>query len=1040
MTRYSSPSSCLSPETLALMAAGTLPDAERTAAERHLATCQDCYEVLMDLASEPVVSSAAPQPARIIVWSRTRSIIVWSGIAAAVLLAAVMALQFTGGPDREINAAVTTLARAIGPERPTLGRLSGEFAYGAAPAITRGAEVTDLPLAVQDAVLAIRKIAAASKTARAMDAVGVANLVSGDLDASLAALDEAVALDPRDARSRADLAAARLERWRRSQAPVDATSALDAAEHALRLAPNDPVARFNHALAVEAVGLADAAKESWKAYLRLDASSPWAAEARARLAKLEAGGALAGLIADTGRDRYPLDLDAALAAAAGNGRVTDCLTRGRQAIDDSRAAFDASRTADAEALAQTARAAFQCGGVPTFEADAQLVWTHYFLGQAAESPALAALAADARRHGYLRASGRVQYARGRLAYNEARYSDAQDYFSDALDVFQQAGDLELIASTSIQMAEIANEFGDAGRSWSLLATALRALPGLAPRRQHMALSGALMSANRFGYDGAARFLADALVAADLTHSTDAVLWAGAYLGSAKAAVKLGDDAAAISRIAQLKSATAQIDDAALRTQYRAEIGELEGLALVSRDPARAVDSLTSAMEIFGRNGRPLRRARLSLIRGRAFRALGNLPAAEKDWAEGAATFEDQRPEIRDAQQQIGRFDQLWDLFRELIAVRADDPVEALEVSERFRSRALLDALEKNRRSTPLAGEAMYRWLPPGVTAIAYAVMPDRLFRWTITRDGVSLESLPVDANELARLVDSMRAALSGRADQGHHDARRLASLLLPTSLDATRVSRVVFLPDGPLFGVPFAALPLPGDGSQLLVDAFIPSVAPSLTIMKDAPQRAAAANALLIDVDAPSAAEGLPALPGAAAEVTAIAPSYRRTIRLSGAAATPAAILGAMPRASIMHFAGHAVADVDNSRRSRLIASAASGAAEITVDALRRAPLQSGAVVVLSACDGARGRVFHGEGAVGLTYPFLANGASAVVAALWPIDDATPVALWRSFHARVSAGAPADAALAESQRISRQSGAPPSAWAAFESIGGLPRR
>jgi CHAT domain-containing protein len=1036
----------LSAETLALLAAGTLHGTERAAAESHLAECRDCYEVLMDLAAEPAAAADAPQTgniivwsraSKIIVWSRTRKIIVWSGIAASLLVAAALSMKFLGGPDRQITTAVTTLARAVGPERPSMGRLNGGFEYGAAPAITRGTVRVDLPLAVQDAVLTIRKLAATSKTARSLDAVGVANLVSGDIQASLDALDEAVTLDPADARVRADLAAARLEKWRRSQAPVDATSALDAAEHALLIAPNDPVSRFNHALAVEALGMVGAAKASWQAYLTLDATSKWADEARAHLTRLDGEKPGAGLPTDTGRDRYLPDLTAALGTATANSRQAQCLARGRQAIEDSRAAFDASKTVDAERLALAARAAFVCGGVPTFEADAQIVWTHYFLGTASEAPALARLAADARQHGYLRASGRVQYARGRLADNAGRYSDAQAFFGDALNAFEQAGDLELIASTSVQMAEITRDFGDDAGTWSLLSTAIRALPALAPRRQHMTLVSASYTSNQFGLDGASRFFADALVAADLTNSTDAVLRTGAYLRSARAALELGDEAGALKQIALLKPSRDEIADTALRTQYTAEIDELEGALFISREPTHAIDSLSSAMDIFGREGRPLRRAKLLLLRGRAHRAAGDRAAAERDWVEGAEMFEDQRPEIRDAQQQIGRFDQLWDLFRELMVARADNAVASLEVAERFRGRALLDALSNDRQSAPLAGDAMYRWLPARVAVVAYAVMPDQLFRWTITRDGVSLEPLKVDAKELARLVDRHRAAMSGRGDETDADSRRLASWLLPASLAPQRVTRVVFLPDGPLFGVPFATLPMPGDASHWLVDDFIPSVAPSLTVLKNAPQRTAVANALLISVGEANADEGLPALPGAAAEIAAIAPAYRGITRLSGAAATPAAILTAMPSANVMHFAGHAIADAADSRRSRLIASSASGADAVTFDDLRRTRLRPGAVVVLSACDGARGRVFHGEGAVGLTYPFLANGASAVVAALWQIDDATPVSLWHSFHSRVSAGAPPDAALAESQRMSRQSGAPPSAWAAFETIGGL---
>lgn len=1037
MTSYTQPSSCLSPETLALMAGGKLPEPERAVAEVHLASCADCYEVLMDLAEAPAADTTSadartPPTKPIIVWSRRRSIIVWSSAAAAILVAVFVSSKFLVGSDRELTSAVGTLARAIGPERPSVGRLTGGFEWGTAPSITRGAASTELPLAVQDAVLAVKKIAAANKTARTMNALGVAYLVGGDLDASLSALDEAVALDPKDARVRADLAAARFEKWRRTQQPADAAATLDAAQHALLISPKDPVARFNHALAVEALGLGQEAIQSWKAYLALDANSKWADEARAHLGKLGSGTA-GGLPADTGRDRYLPELAAAIAAEKNPERL-ECLSRGRQAIIDSRAAFDASRTVDADRLAQAAKAAFICGRVPTFEADAQIVWTHYFLGTATDSPGLAALATEAGERGYLRAAGRVQYARGRLADNAARYSDAQEHFDAALQLFQQAGDLELIASTSIQMAEITKAFGDADASWQRLTIALRALPALAPRRQHMALSGASLTANQFGLNGASKFFADALVSADERNSGDAVLVTGAYLLSARAAFRFGDTAGANDALSRSKSNRDRIADAALRTQYSAEIDELEGTIESAGNPRKAIALLSNAMTTFGNSGRPLRRARLLLLRGRAHRSAGNSAAAEKDWAEGATLFEDQRPEIRDAQQRIDHFDQLWDLFRELIAARAADAVSSLEVAERFRSRALLDSLARGRQSTPLSGVEMYRWLPADVTVVAYAVLPDQLFRWTISRDRVALDQLDISSRDLGALVDRYRAAVTGRQAASSGDASRLASLLLPSSINARPSSRVVFIPDGPLFGVPFAALPLGGDDSRVLVDEFIPSIAPSLSVLKNAARRVTPTRAVLVSAAEANAAEALPALPGAAAEIRAIGSGYRQVTRLEGAAATPSAILKSIASAGMFHFAGHAIADSANPARSRLLVA---GPAAISFDDLRSAALHPGAIIVLSACDAARGPLFHGEGSVGLTYPFLANGASAVVASIWQMDDATPVSLWQSFHARVSAGVAPDIALAESQRISRKQGVVPAVWAAFESVGGL---
>lgn len=1061
MTTPRQPAACVSPEVLALMAAGQLPADEREAAEAHVATCADCYDVLMDLAMAADESAAEvpaettaesigepagqhpPQPVtpnvvvpmpvrRAAPVNRARSIIVWTSIAAGLIAVAVMAPRWLDTPERRVNTAVSTLARSIGESRPTMGRLSGGFKWGSAPPITRGTAANELPLTVQDAVLGIKKLVAADRNARTLSAAGVAYLVSGDLDASAAALDEAVVLDPKNASAWADLSAVRFERWRRSQAPVDATATLDAAVQSLLLTPTDPVARFNHALAVESLGLTKAAIDSWNAYLALDSRSPWADEARTHLRQL------------TGRTPapQPAPTPAAFTEAA-VGRLSaaqrSCLDLGRRHLADARAAFDASRTAQSRELAVAARADFLCAGVPTFDADAQAVWSDYFLGTPATGDALTLLASRAAAAGFARAAAQINYVRGRTEENAGRLADADAFFDSAMAAFEAAGDHEMAASTSVQMSEVSAARGDMRETWQRLSKAIASIPLMAPRRQHLTLATSSLMATRAGFGGAAQFFANELIATDQRNSNDPALLVGAYLQHASAAYRAGNVDGALASLAQARATHPQIAEAAFRTQFGAELDELTGTILVERDPGQAVVALTSAMQVFAQTNRSLRRARLLLLRGRAYRVSGQAAAAEHDWAEGADVFEDQRPEIRNAQQRIDHLDQLWDLFRELMVARASSPLRALEVAERFRARALLDALSADRQLAPLSGDALFAWLPQDVTAVAYAVLPDQLFRWTITRDGVTLDREQVTARALATMVDGFRQSV-GAGRLASAEASALARVLLPASLSTASGRRLVVLPDGALFGVPFAALPL-GVADALVVDRLTVSVAPSLSVL-----RASRANvlslrrALLVSAGAANPAEHLAALPGARAEIAELTRLYAGATVLDGTGASRDAVLRSLSMADVVHFAGHAVADSTMPSQSRLFVSpGASQSASISFDDLRRTRLRQGAVVVLSACDAARGKVFRSEGAVGLTYPFLANGAAAVVAALWQIDDATPPAIWREFHEGIRAGVSPDAALAASQRVSRQAGVSPAIWAAFESVGGMNR-
>jgi CHAT domain-containing protein len=58
-------------------------------------------------------------------------------------------------------------------------------------------------------------------------------------------------------------------------------------------------------------------------------------------------------------------------------------------------------------------------------------------------------------------------------------------------------------------------------------------------------------------------------------------------------------------------------------------------------------------------------------------------------------------------------------------------------------------------------------------------------------------------------------------------------------------------------------------------------------------------------------------------------------------------------------------------------------------------------LVVMSACESARGKVSRGEGVVGLSRAFLASGAGSVVASLWAVSDESTAELMRYFYERM---------------------------------------
>lgn len=248
----------------------------------HLVTCDDCREMVAMAAEAPAPVPAAQQPTRLPKISVYGALVV-----AASLLLAVYVMRPTapslpndaGDPWRAIDA-------ATGATRPVEGRLSlitrhapfaspSRSAAGASTSFAADAVAARLAGAVATAPLAARP--------EAEHAAAVAALIARHPADAIARLDRVIADAPGSATRLSDLAAAHLA-LAAVGSRVHFTAALEAADQALRLAPQLHAARFNRALALEGLGRADEARDVWQA-LAADATddAAWRGEAARRV-------------------------------------------------------------------------------------------------------------------------------------------------------------------------------------------------------------------------------------------------------------------------------------------------------------------------------------------------------------------------------------------------------------------------------------------------------------------------------------------------------------------------------------------------------------------------------------------------------------------------------------------------------------------------------------------------------------------------------------------------------------------------------------
>jgi CHAT domain-containing protein len=118
-----------------------------------------------------------------------------------------------------------------------------------------------------------------------------------------------------------------------------------------------------------------------------------------------------------------------------------------------------------------------------------------------------------------------------------------------------------------------------------------------------------------------------------------------------------------------------------------------------------------------------------------------------------------------------------------------------------------------------------------------------------------------------------------------------------------------------------------------------------------------------------------------------------------GARASEAGFWKALKRPwRAVHVACHGVVDLERPLGSSLELAAAPGDdGRIDTPEIVRCRLRTD-LVVLSACETARGRVHLGEGLAGFTRAFMLAGAPRVICALWKVDDEATKALMVKFY------------------------------------------
>ena len=527
---------------------------------------------------------------------------------------------------------------------------------------------------------------------------------------------------------------------------------------------------------------------------------------------------------------------------------------------------------------------------------------------------------------------RIVDFRARLHTSRGEYAAAEPLFRRALELRRAANDRAGVANTELELGAMYQAQGDLDRALAQYQRGVVLLDEFGERRS---LSYALLRlANVRNARGEYREALDTATRATevcLATGQEARIWA-TELAAGRAWRGLGnrDQASAafersIARIETLRDSAAGLEEDRERAFERQTDSYREMVSLLAEadQPAAA---LTFAERAKGRvlldvlrHGRAdvsrvmtateredERRLNTAIVEAaqrlqRARRTPGNVAAVQA--ADGA---------LRDARTRVEAFrTTLYTAHPELRGQRSEAP--------------------------PVGTGDLAAMVADGRSALVeFVVAPEATFAFVVTAGNpvvttVHRVALPVAT--LQRLVDDFVSSLA-RRDLGFRTPGRAISqaLLAPLEARLRGRSRLVVVPDGPLWDLPFQAL-IAGDG-RFLVERLAVSYATSLTALREQQTRAAhrgdraRAVAAFGNPQLPTASRGVAAtradtlapLPAAAREARALGRLYGEASRVwVGQEATEAAFKREAGAYRLIHVATHGILNDVNPMSSHLL-------------------------------------------------------------------------------------------------------------------------
>ncbi len=316
-------------------------------------------------------------------------------------------------------------------------------------------------------------------------------------------------------------------------------------------------------------------------------------------------------------------------------------------------------------------------------------------------------------------------------------------------------------------------------------------------------------------------------------------------------------------------------------------------------------------------------------------------------------------------------------------------------------------------------------IPDSKTALLdFIVTDENVHLFVLTKDDSAKPTLntytvKIDRKSLAEEVERYRRRMENRDYDFQAISKYLYVLLLkPAQKQLQNKSSLIISPDNVLWDLPFQALLSP-ELRYLIEDAAI-SYTPSLSVLREmrlaGKKNQTPAKPSLLALGNPALGNRskdlvkfvkmdteLQPLPEAAAQVRALGRLYGP--RFSRVFTGPAAREEVVKRQSadyrILHLATHGILNDVSPMYSHVMLSQTPGKSDEDglLEAWEMMNLDLDAdLVVLTACDTARGRVGAGEGMIGMSWALFVAGCPRTVVSQWKVEASSTADLMVEFH------------------------------------------